>query len=182
MQRNLIGAVLFVALWSEVCLCRRVSGSTNKRNKKTSTTTSAPKLRSPTVAMTVQGNLCHGGQMIDNMELDPNDQGYYKANLKVFPDGLYYANCSLPLQLNTTKEDLIGECVNFTIASNKLNLPNGKDSSDPKERVMWVLINYLCANESCSEPCPLLPNIGNLHYFDQVLVVALISCSILSAK
>uniref|UniRef100_A0A803T0P7 Prion/Doppel protein beta-ribbon domain-containing protein n=1 Tax=Anolis carolinensis TaxID=28377 RepID=A0A803T0P7_ANOCA len=119
-----------------------------------------------TTATTFQGNLCRGGQMIDNMDLEPNDKVYYKANLKIFPDGLYYPNCSLLLQPNTTKEELVGECVNFTIASNKLNLSKGKDLSNTKERVMWVLIHHLCANESCGQPSrlPILLLILHLNF------------------
>ncbi|KAJ7305150.1 hypothetical protein JRQ81_011039 [Phrynocephalus forsythii] len=154
MQSNLAAAVLLAILCSDVCLCRRVSSSANRRYKKPSTTAAATKLPPTTTASPVQGNLCRGGGMIDGVGLEPNDYNFYRAHLKHFPDGLHYPNCSMPLQPNMTRETLVEECVNFTIASSKLSLPKRQDASNPKERVMWLVINHLCANESCALPCP----------------------------
>ncbi|XP_060139099.1 prion-like protein doppel [Zootoca vivipara] len=176
MQRKLAAAVLFAALCGEICLSRKVGISPSKRFKK-------PYTKRPSrTTSPLQKYLCHGGQMIDGVELQPNDTDYYRDNWKDFPDGLYYPNCSLYREPNVSKEALVGECVTFVTPSTKLNLSLGKDANDPKQRVMWFVINHLCANESCSQPCPQRSNAGALHFFSQALIIGLLGCSVLSAK
>ncbi|XP_062995265.1 prion-like protein doppel [Elgaria multicarinata webbii] len=178
MQKNLAAAILLVVLCGDVCLCWRPSGSGSRRNRKSSTS-STTKQPTTTPASTIQKNLCYGGQMIDNMELELNDTKFYKDNWKAFPDGLYYPNCFSPRRPNMTQEALIGECVNFTMTSSKLKLPKKKESSNPKDRVMWVVINHLCANESCGQPCSRPSNAGGCHYIDRLLMIVLVGCSVL---
>lgn len=175
MQRNLTAAILLVVLCSDVGLCRR-SSSPSKRNKKTSTSSNS-KLPTPTTTPAVSGNLCYGGPMIKNVTLEPQDFKFYKDNWKDFPSGLYYPDCFSPLQPNMSKEPHINNCITFTITSNKLHLPEGRNSSDQRARVMWLVINYLCEEESCRPPCS---GHGGLGYWGELLIISLVSCSVLA--
>lgn len=176
MQRILIIAILFAILLSHVSLCRR-GGSSGKRPKKSSTGSNT-KPSTPTTVVPSYGNLCYGGQMLDDVELQMKDIEFYRANWKSFPDGLHYPNCAPSLQSNTTKGVLLGECVNFTISSSKLNLPAGMNSSNQIDRVMWQVINHLCASESCSLSCPPFSSARGLPYLDPWLILGLIGCFI----
>uniref|UniRef100_A0A670ZD44 Prion/Doppel protein beta-ribbon domain-containing protein n=1 Tax=Pseudonaja textilis TaxID=8673 RepID=A0A670ZD44_PSETE len=91
-------------------------------------------------------NLCYGNEMIDNMTLEANDTIFYRDNAKEFPNGVFYPNCSLPLQLNESSETQTEECVDFIITSSNLSLPDGKNASEPSKRVMWLVINHLCGH------------------------------------
>lgn len=174
MQRTLTAAILLVALYSDVGLCGR-SSSTNKRKKKPFTNSDS-KLPAPTTA-TVLEHLCHSGPMIEDVDLDPQDAKFYKDNWKDFPSGLYFPNCFSSPQPNMTQESHVNECVRFTMTSSKLNLPEGRNSSDQKARVMWLVINRLCAEESCRHPCS---SNGGLGYWGELLIISLVSCSVLA--
>ncbi|XP_053126144.1 prion-like protein doppel [Hemicordylus capensis] len=181
MQRNLVTAILLAALFINLCLCRRAS-TPGKRNKK-APPSSGTKLPTPTSPPTVQGNLCRSGQLIDNVALRlDGDLQFYRANWKDFPDGLYYPNCSFLLQPNVSKEVLVDECVSFTVTSSNLDLPEGKNATDQRARVMWHVINHLCAHETCHQPCPRSSSTGGPWHLGRLLIMSLIGCFFLSTE
>ncbi|ETE67938.1 Prion-like protein doppel, partial [Ophiophagus hannah] len=171
MWKNLLFAVLLAGLYSNVCL-RRSSSYRRQLWKKL--------FKNVRKNSTTLKNLCYGSEMIDNMTLEANDTIFYRDNAKEFPNGVFYPNCSLPLQLNESSETQIEECVDFIITSSNLSLPDGKNASEPSKRVMWLVINHLCANESCSLPCPRSSNVSSAHYF--TLMMSLVAYSILSSQ
>lgn len=175
MWKHLLVAVFLAGLCSDVGFCVRWSNLHRRRvwrkffrnAKKNSTTLE---------------NLCYGSATIENMTLEANDTVFYRDNAKEFPNGVFYPNCSLPLWLNESRETQMEECVDFIITSSNLSLPDGKNASDPSKRVMWHVINHLCANESCSQPCPRSSNVSSAHYFSQILMTSLVAYSVLSSQ
>ncbi|KAL7981423.1 hypothetical protein Chor_002319 [Crotalus horridus] len=173
MWKNLLVALLFAIFCSNAGVTVR-RGSRKRQWKKFA--------KNVTKSSIPPRNLCYGSEMIDIMTLEANDTIFYRENAKQFPNGVFYPNCSLSRGLNETSETRTEECVDFIITSSNLSLPNGKNASDRNKRVMWLVINHLCANESCSQPCPGSSNVSSARYFIQILMASLVAYSILSSK
>lgn len=175
MWKKLLVVVLLAGFCNDVGLCVRRSSSHRRRLWKTF-------FKNVNKNSTTLKNLCYGSAMIENMTLEANDTVFYRDNAKEFPNGVFYPNCSLPLQLNDSRETQTEECVDFIITSSNLSLSDGKNARDPSKRVMWLVINHLCANESCSLPCPGSSNVSSAHYFSQILMTSLVAYSVLSSQ
>nr|XP_014425849.1 prion-like protein doppel [Pelodiscus sinensis] len=164
-------AMLLLMLCSDVTLCRR--GSSGKKANKNKNLPPNNKPNSiKTEPVKIPGTLCYTGQLLD-IKLEPEDAKYYANNFKKFPDCVYYPRCFQSLQLNTTKDMLASECFNVTVSltENKLDLSEGKNTTNTYARIMGHVINHLCANGFCCQSCSLSLSIHSA--FHQLVMLCL---------
>nr|XP_045012773.1 prion-like protein doppel [Jaculus jaculus] len=93
----------------------------------------------------------HSGAFIKQgrkLDIDFGAEGneYYEANYWQFPDGIHYDGCA---DANVTKEMFVASCINATQAANQAEFARKKQDNQLYQRVLWRLIQELCASKRC---------------------------------